>query len=115
MATFAQPAFFLQPFQTVLPLALSERLHRVRSRYAAALLAAGKGDYTPLRELRCVSRYLGHVLAEQARLSPEERGGLRLLDVTLAVDRLFPEMRGFTQYELLQSHRRRILAQEKAC
>jgi hypothetical protein len=114
MPAFAQMTLLGQSFQTALPLDLFDRVHRVRSRYAAALLAASVGDYEHAQELRSLSRYLGHLLARQARLTPEQRGGVRMLDISLAVDGFFPELRGWTQYELAQSHRRRLLARDRA-
>lgn len=92
----------MQTFQTALPLELFARLERVRNRYAAALVAAGQGDFSQRVELRSVSRAVGHVLAQEARKSPEERGGMRLLDLTLAMDRFFPELRGCNQAEALR-------------
>lgn len=92
----------VQTFQTALPIDLFERLQRVRNRYAAALVAAGTGDYSRRIELRSISRAVGHILAAEAGKSPEERGGMRLLDLTLAVDRFFPELRGWNQSEALR-------------
>jgi hypothetical protein len=104
MATFAQSSMF----QTALPLGLFDRLQRVRQRYAAALRAAHAGDYARAGELRTVSRVIGHLLAVEARKSLDERGGLRMLDISLAVDSFFPELRGWNQHEILQRHIRRM-------
>lgn len=114
MPALAQMTLLGESFQTALPLELFDRLQRVRNRYAPALLAASAGDYDRAQELRTLGRYLGHLLAQQARLTPEQRGGVRMLDISLAVDGFFPEFRGWTQHELLQSHRRRLLARERA-
>ncbi len=103
-------ATLIQTFQAALPLELYGQLQRVRNRYAAALLAAGRGDYSHRRELRAVARQVGRILAREARKSLEERGGLRMLDLSLAVDRLFPELRGWTQHEALQVRLRKSRA-----
>ncbi len=95
-------AVIVQTFQTALPIELFERLQRIRNRYAPALLAAGQGDYSRRVELRSVSRVVGHILAQEAKKSPEERGGMRLLDLSLAVDRFFPELRGWNQKAALE-------------
>lgn len=102
-------ATLIQTFQAALPLDLFERLSRVRTRYAAVLRGAAAGDFSRARELRSLSRYLGRLLAKEARKAPEERGGLRMLDLSLAVDQLLPELRGWNQYEALQQHRSRLL------
>lgn len=102
-------ATLVQTFQAALPLDLFERLQLLRNRYAGAILAAGQGDYIHTRELRALSRYLGRLLAREARKSLHERGGLRMLDISLAVDRFFPELRGWNQHDLLERHRRRLL------
>lgn len=101
-------ATLVQTFQAVLPLDLYDQLQRLRSRYASALVAAGKGDYRFSEDLRSLSRSLGHILAEEARKSPDERGGLRMLDISLSVDSLFPEIRQWTQHDLLQRQRERL-------
>lgn len=98
----------VQTFQTVMPLDLYNQLQRLRSRYASALVAAGKGDYRFNEDLRSLGRSLGHILAEEARKSPDERGGLRMLDISLSVDVLFPELRQWTQHDLLQRQRERL-------
>lgn len=101
-------ATLVQTFQTVLPLDLYDQLQRLRSRYTTALVAAAKGDYRLGEDLRSLSRSLGHILAEEAHKSPEERGGLRMLDISLSVDALFPEIRPWTQHDLLQRQRERL-------
>lgn len=90
-------AVLVQTFQASLPLELFARLQRVRRRYASVLQAAGRGDFSREAELHAVSRLLGHMLAKEARKSPEERGGLRMLDISLAVDAYFPELRAWNQ------------------
>lgn len=92
----------VQTFQTALPIDLFERLQRIRNRYAAALVAAGEGDYSRRVELRSVSRVVGHILAQEAKKGPEQRGGMRMLDLSLAVDRFFPELRGWNQRAALE-------------
>lgn len=90
-------AVLMQTFQTALPLDLFARLQRIRRRYAGVLRAAASGDFSREGELRTVSRALGHMLATEARKSPAERGGLRMLDISLAVDSSFPELRAWNQ------------------
>lgn len=98
----------VQTFQASLPADLFERLQRVRNRYADALLAASKGNYAHRDELRALSRYIGRLLAEEARRSPEERGGIRLLDLSLEVARFFPELKGWNQHEIRVQERERL-------
>lgn len=105
MATLVQPTF-----QALLPLVLYERMQRIRQRYAAALKAALAGDYSHARDLRTVSRAVGHLLASEARKTREERGGLRMLDISLMVDSFFPELRGWNQHEARRLHQRRMEA-----
>lgn len=95
-------AVLVQTFQASLPLDLFTRLQRIRRRHAAVLQAASAGDFSSEGELRTVSRVLGHLLAEEARKSPHERGGLRMLDISLAVDSYFPELRAWNQQEALR-------------
>lgn len=106
-----QPVILSGAAQTSLPLDMLREFQRLRTRYAKALAAAQAGDYARAQELRTVSRVVGHLLAREARKSLEERGGLRMLDLSLAVDRYFPELRGWTQYELHQRYRERIRQQ----
>lgn len=94
--------------QMALPVDLFGRLQRVRRRYATALAAAGQGDFSQGEQLRVASRLVGRLLAEEARKAPEERGGLRMLDISLAVDRFFPELRAWTQREVAQRQRERM-------
>ncbi|HYF92021.1 MAG TPA: hypothetical protein VD969_07220 [Symbiobacteriaceae bacterium] len=103
MATLVQPTF-----QAALPLALFERMQRIRQRYGGALKAATTGDYSFAQELRTVSRAVGHLLATEARKSLDERGGLRMLDISLMVDGFFPELRGWNQHEMRRLHQRRM-------
>ncbi|HYG57972.1 MAG TPA: hypothetical protein VD902_07895 [Symbiobacteriaceae bacterium] len=95
-------ATFVQTFQATLPLGLFDRLQRIRRRYQAALKAAAAGDFSREPELASVSRSIGHLLAEEARKSPEERGGLRMLDISIAVDKFFPELRGWNQRQVIE-------------
>lgn len=104
--TVKQPV--VQTFQASLPADLFERLQRARNRYSDALLAASQGDYTCRDELRAVSRYIGRLLAEEARRSPEERGGIRLLNLSLEVARFFPELKGWNQHEIRAQERERL-------
>lgn len=97
-----------QTLQACLPLEVFHRLQRLRSRFASALQNASHGDFSQAEELRRVSRQVGQILASEARKSPEERGGLRLVDLTLEVDRHFPELRGWNQHESLREQRERL-------
>lgn len=98
----------VESVQAALPLALFAHLEQLRTRYAKALEAAAKGDYSCETELRTVARFLGYLLAREARKQPEERGGLPMLEISLAVDRMLPEMRGWTQHETQRGHQRRL-------
>lgn len=98
-----------QTLQASLPLEFLDRVQLLRSRYGIALLAAGQGNYTYAQELRAVSRQVGRLLAEEARKGPQARGGLRMLDISLAVDQLLPELRGWNQWEAQEQQRRRLL------
>jgi hypothetical protein len=86
------------PQQTLLPLELFDRLCQVRHRFAEALSAAGRGDYSREAELRGVSRYLGQLLAGMAGKGTAERGGLSIVELAITIDRAFPEMRGWNRY-----------------
>lgn len=101
----------VQTFDGSLPLDLMVRLQRVRRRFGPVLKAAADGDYSSESQLHLVSRILGRLLAEQARKSPDERGGLRMLDISLAVDSLFPEMRGWNQQAPLRRSMRAVSGQ----
>lgn len=94
--------------QSTLPFNLFDHLQGVRIRYAVALAAAGQGDYSRSVELRAVSRYVGHLVAQEARKTLEERNGVRMLDISLAVDRFFPELRGWHQYDVVQRQTQRL-------
>jgi hypothetical protein len=106
-------AVVVQTFQASLPIFLFDRLQQLRRRYAKALQAAAAGDFSPDSQLRSVSRAIGHLLAEEAKKPPAERGGLRMLDISLEVDSFFPELRGWNQHVLLQLHRRRLEARAR--
>jgi|GEM_PF-2361566 len=100
------------PMQALLPITLFHRLQRIRNRYAVALKAAGAGDYTFGGDLHTVARHIGRLLATEARKTPEERGGLRMWDISLMVDQAFPEMRGWNRYEVEQKARQRIASEQ---
>lgn len=87
----------VQSFQASLPLDLFTRLQRLRRRYAPVLQAAAQGDFADEVRLHSLTRRLGRILAEAAHMSVEERGGLRMLELSLAVDGLFPELRPWNQ------------------
>lgn len=98
----------LDRVQSTLPLDLFDQLNWLRRRYATALSAAGRGDFSHPGDLRSVTRHLGKLLASEARKSPEERGGMKMLEISLAVDQSFPELRAWNQYDLAQSQRKRV-------
>lgn len=97
-------AVMVQTFQASLPIELFTRLQRIRRRYAAVLRSAAKGDFHDEAELLAVSRSVGQILAQEARKSVAERGGLRMLDLSLAVDAYFPELRAWNQQAALRQH-----------
>jgi hypothetical protein len=103
-------AVLVQTFQASLPIELFDRLQRIRRRYASVLKAAARGDFANESDLQAISRTLGHILAEEARKSPEERGGLRMLDISLAVDAYFPELRAWNQQAHLRYRPRSAMA-----
>lgn len=78
-----------------LPLALAMELQELRHRYAAALAQAAEGNFSADEDLRALSRRLGGILAREAR-QPAERRGATMREVSMAVDRLFPELREWT-------------------
>ncbi|MBY6275515.1 hypothetical protein [Symbiobacterium thermophilum] len=87
----------VQSFDGRMPGDLYERLVRLRRRHRAVLQAAAAGDFSNEAELHALSRRLGRMLAETARMPVEQRGGLRMLEISLAVDRMFPELRAWNQ------------------
>jgi len=94
--------------QSTLPFNLFDHLQGVRVRYAVALSAAGQGDFSHSVELRAASRFVGHLVAREARKSLEERNGVRMLDISLAVDRFMPELRGWHQFDVVQRQTQRL-------
>jgi len=90
-------AVVVQSFDGSMPADLYERLLRLRRRHRAVLQAAAAGDFSNEAELHALSLRLGRLLAETARRPVEERGGLRMLEISLAVDRMFPELRAWNQ------------------
>jgi len=94
--------------QSTLPFSMFDHLQGVRTRYAMALAAAGRGDYSHSVELRTASRYVGRLLAHEARKTLEERNGVRMLEISLAVDRFFPELRAWHQYDVVQRQVERL-------
>lgn len=98
----------VQQQQAALPLELFHHLQQLRERYSNALRAVDRGEYSEAQGLRTVAREVGQLLARLARKSPEERGGLRMVDLALEVDRCFPELRAWNQYEVSRQNRRRL-------
>lgn len=90
-------AVVVQSFEGRMPADLYERLQRLRQRYAQVLRDAAAGDFGDEEQLQAISRRVGRLLAETARTPVEERGGLPMLEISLAVDRLFPELRAWNQ------------------
>jgi hypothetical protein len=99
-------AAVLHSYQSELPVTLFDHLYHVRHRYARALRGAATGDFTQAKELRSVSRYVGHLLADEARKSLAERGGVNLVEISIAVDRYLPELRRWNHYVALEGHQR---------
>lgn len=91
-----------------LPVTLALELYDLRQRYRSALNAAGHGDFSPDSALANLAKRLGTLLAREAR-KPRERRGVSMRDLSLAVDRLFPELREWT----LQTALRRKMAGQK--
>lgn len=87
----------VQSFEGRMPGDLYARLLRLRRRHRAVLQAAAAGNFSDEAQLHALSRRLGRMLAETARKPVEERGGLRMLEISLAVDRMFPELRAWNQ------------------
>lgn len=87
----------VQTFEGRMPGDLYAKLQRLRRRHGRVLRAAAAGDFSNEAELHAISRRLGRMLAETARRPVEERGGLRMLEISLAVDRMFPELRAWNQ------------------
>lgn len=85
-----------------LPLPLAMELQDLRHRYAAALQEAAAGRFTRERELDTLSRRLGRVLAREAR-KPTHRRGITMREVSLAVARLFPEVREWSVQKALRA------------
>lgn len=75
-----------------LPQRLCIELQHLRQRHLRLLQQAEQGDFTHTRALRALSRRLGRLLATEARRGPAERG-CSMLTLSLAIDRLFPELR----------------------
>lgn len=85
-----------------LPLALELELRSLRLEFAPALRAAAGGDYQRDEELRALAGRLGRLLAREARRAPGDRG-LPMRELSIAVDRYFPELREWTLQAALQA------------
>jgi hypothetical protein len=91
--------------QSALPLHLLDRFARARSRWQQALQRAARGDFSQTRELEAVSRYLGRLVAAEAKAAALRKGkaGIAsLLELSLLVDRAFPELRGWNEQVALR-------------
>jgi hypothetical protein len=112
--------------QAALPLHLLDRFARARARWAAALEGAGRGDFSRSHELEAVSRYLGRLVAAEAKAlalrgpaafgqpvaaldspGPRSLPNASLLELSLLVDRAFPELRGWNEQVALRRYLRR--------
>lgn len=94
--------------QSALPLHLLDRFARARTRWSAALDGAGQGDFSRSHDLEAVSRYLGRLVAAEAKKTAQ-RGRLgNLLELSLLVDRAFPELRGWNEQVALRRYLRRV-------
>jgi len=91
--------------------ALRAELRRLREEYAEALRAAARGAAD--RRLSSLSLALGRLLAVQARRPAAERG-CSLATVSLAVDAMFPELRGWYDRRVEQVQRQRLAAARAA-
>lgn len=92
--------------QSALPLHLLERFTRARARWAAALEAAGRGDFSRSHDLEAVSRYLGRLVAKEAKSTTIGGRMGTLLELSLLVDRAFPELRGWNEQVALRRYLR---------
>lgn len=94
--------------QSALPLHLLDRFAKARKRWSAALDGAGRGDFSLVRDLEAVSRYLGRLVAAEAKLSGlRGRAGVAsLMELSLLVDRSFPELRGWNEQVACQRYLR---------
>lgn len=88
--------------QSALPLHLLDRFARARMRWSAALDAAGRGDFSRSHDLEAVSRYLGRLVAKEAKASSIGGRMGTLLELSLLVDRAFPELRGWNEQVALR-------------
>ncbi len=91
--------------------ALRAELRRLREEYAEALRSAAQGAAD--RRLASLSLNIGRLLATQARRTVEERG-CTLATVSLAVDSMFPELRGWYDRRVEQVQRQRLQAARAA-
>jgi hypothetical protein len=94
--------------QSALPLHLLDRFARARARWSAALDGAGRGDFSRSHDLEAVSRYLGRLVAKEAKtaLPHGSVSGASLLELSLLVDRAFPELRGWNEQVALRRYLR---------
>ncbi|HLO04011.1 MAG TPA: hypothetical protein VK191_12955 [Symbiobacteriaceae bacterium] len=94
--------------QSALPLHLLDRFTRARDRWSVALDGASRGDYSKSHDLEAVSRYLGRLVAAEAKTTAQRgrAGAASLLELSLLVDRAFPELRGWNQQVALMRYLR---------
>lgn len=85
--------------------ALRAELRRLREEYAEALRSAARGVAD--RRLTQLSLLLGRLLAAQARRPAAERG-CSMATLSLAVDAMFPELRGWYDRRVEQVQRQRF-------
>lgn len=85
-----------------LPLALELELRDLRLEFAVALREAAAGNFQREEQLRSLAAALGRILAREARRGPAERG-MPMRELSIAVDRYFPELREWTIQAALQA------------
>lgn len=92
--------------QSALPLHLLDRFARARARWSAALDGAGRGDFSRSHDLEAISRYLGRLVAKEAKATSVRGRMGTLLELSLLVDRAFPELRGWNEQVALRRYLR---------
>lgn len=85
---------------------LQSEIKSLRQHYATALAAAARGQFGG-RELAALGVRVGRLMAEQARRSPQQRG-CTLAELSLALDAMFPELRGWQDRRVEQIQRSRL-------
>lgn len=94
------------PVQNAVPAAFLAAVEALRRQHAAVLDAAARGDFD-IDRLQDLSRRIGRLLAREAKKPAAERG-CRMIDLSLAVHRLFPELAGWSQVDVERSARKAV-------